>query len=311
MLCAALVALTPRLSVAAGTPVLVEISDGAETLLDARATRRLVALELSELTLAEPDKRAPMPLFFRVVQFGADLRVELWQRGEFHGARVVSGTSSGGQLSARRVALAAAELARRLQKKRQMQAERERLDARARADARAREARGTLDGPLALRPSLLVADVGSMASVLAGPRLLGQWTFAPRTRLDAGFSWLAGSAPDSSKAEWLELSIAPSRRVTLGETLDLDLGVSLAAAWVRFARVRGVDAILDQNETWSARVAATVRLEPRLTRQLRLSFGVETGLLLREIPFEPVSGGSDRLRGLWLGLDAGVVFTPH
>ncbi|HEY1533297.1 MAG TPA: hypothetical protein VGF76_04750, partial [Polyangiaceae bacterium] len=284
------------MSVAAGTPVLVEISDGAETLLDARATRRLVALELSELTLVEPDKRAPMPLFFRVVQFGPDLRVELWQRGEFHGARVVSGTSKGGLLSARRVALAAAELARRLQKKRQMQAEREHLDAVARAAARARETRGTLDGPLALRPSLLVADVGSMASVLAGPRLLGQWTFAPRTRLDAGLSWLAGSAPDSSKAEWLELSIAPSRRVSLAETLELDLGVSLAAAWVRFARVRGVDAILDQSETWSARASAVARIEPRLTQQLRLSVGVEAGLLLRQIPFEPLSGGSDRLR---------------
>jgi hypothetical protein len=311
VLCALLVALTPGVSVARGAPVLVEISDGAETLLDARATRRLVALELSEITRVEPDKRAPMPLFFRVVQLGADLRVELWQRGEFHGARIVSGTGSGGQLSARRVALAAAELARRLQKKRQMQAERERLDVAARAAGRAREARGTLDGPLALRPSLLFADVGSMASLLAGPRLLSQWTFAPRTRIDAGFAWLAGSVPDSSTAEWLELSVAPSRRVSLAETLQLDLGVSLAAAWVRFARVRGVDAILDQSETWSARASALARLEPRLTQQLRLSFGVEAGLLLREVPFEPLNGGTDRLRGMWLGLDAGVVFTPR
>ena len=306
-----LLVLTPRVSVAANAPVLVEISDGAETLLDARATRRLLALELSEITVAELDKRPPMPLFFRVVQLGPDLRVELWQRGEFHGARVVSGTSSGGQLSARRVALAAAELARRLQKKRQMQAERERLDAAARALARARDARRTLDGPLALRPSLLIADVGRMSLLLVGPRLLSQWTFAPRTRLDAGFSWLAGSAPDASKGEWLELSVTPSHRVPLGETLDLDLGVSVAAAWVRFARVRAVDSILDQNETWSARAGALARLEPRLTKQLRLSFGIEAGLLLREIPFEPLNGDSDRLRGMWLGLDAGVVFTPR
>jgi hypothetical protein len=44
---------------------------------------------------------------------------------------------------------------------------------------------------------------------------------------------------------------------------------------------------------------------------LRLSVGIEAGVLLREIPFEPLSGGSDRLRGMWLGLDAGVVFTPR
>src|SRR6185295_17665832 len=50
----------------------------------------------------------------------------LWERGEYHGARVVSGSNAAGQLGARRVALAAAELARRLKKKRQLQAERER-----------------------------------------------------------------------------------------------------------------------------------------------------------------------------------------
>ena len=296
---------------AAGTHVLVEISDGAETLLDARAARHLVALELSDISVLEPGNRGPMPLFFRVVQQGQDLRVELWQRGEFHGARLVSGMNSGGQLSARRVALAAAELARRLHKKRQLQLERERLDALARAEARAQEARHALDGPLAVRPSLAFADVGSMAATLAGPRLLGQWSLARHTRLDAGFAWLAGSAPHEAKAEWLEVSVSPSRRLQLADGFDLDLGLNLAAAWVRLGRVRGVDAILDQNETWSARATALVRLEPRLSPQLRLSLGAEGGLLLREIPFQPLSGSADRLRGMWLGLDLGVVFTPR
>jgi len=291
--------------------VLVEISDGAETLLDARVTRRLIALELSDIAVAPPDKRGPMPLYFRVVQLGQDLRVELWQRAEFHGARVVAGTSSGGQLSARRVALAAAELARRLQKKRQIQAERERLDELARQAAEARDARHALDGPLALRSSLAVADIGGMASTLVGPRLLGQWTLAERTRIDAGFAWLAGNAPDGTNAEWLELSVAPSRRVPLADGLDLDLALNVAAAWLRFARVRGVDAIVDQNETWSARAAAVLRLEPRLSRRVRLSAGAEGGLVLRDAPFEPLSAGADRLRGAWLGLDLGVVFTPR
>jgi hypothetical protein len=93
--------------------------------------------------------------------------------------------------------------------------------------------------------------------------------------------------------------------------VELDLGVSVAAAWVRLGRVRGVDAILDQSETWSARAAAVFRLEPRLTRQVRLSIGGEAGLLLRQIPFSPLAGGADRVRGLWLGLDLGVVFTPR
>jgi hypothetical protein len=294
------------------TPVAVEIDDSAETLLDPRATRRLIALELADVNVPRlgSAKHQRSSLFFRVVQVGQDLRVELWERGEFLGARVVSGTRAAGQLGARRVALAAAELARRLQKKRQLQAERERAEELTRLRARESEARRTLDGPLALRPSFEAVSVGDMSAALFGPRLLGQWTFAKRARVDAGLAWLAGEAPDAAKAEWLELSVVPSVRLPLGSALDLDLGVDLAAAWVRFGHVQGVDAIRDQSETWSARAAGAVRLEPRLNRSLRLSLGAEAGLLLREVPFESLAGGTDRVRGAWLSLDLGVVFTP-
>ncbi|HYQ45931.1 MAG TPA: hypothetical protein VER11_28370, partial [Polyangiaceae bacterium] len=265
--------------------MLVEIGDSAESLLDARATRRLMQLELSEIDVppAHGNKRGPAPLFFRVVQVGRDVRVELWERGEYHGARVVSGSNAAGQLGARRVALAAAELARRLQKKRKMQAERERLAELARAEEAAREARRALDGPLALRSSLDVATIGKFSAVLAGPRLLGQWNFAQRSRIEAGFAWLAGSAPASAQAEWLELSLAPMHRVALSDAVDLDLGLTVAAAWLRLGQVRGVDAIPDQNETWSARAAAVMRVEPRLSRQVRLSLGLDAGLLLRQV----------------------------
>ena len=293
--------------------MLVEISDSAETLLDARATRRLVALELADIDVPTQgaNKRAAVPLFFRVVQVSSDLRVELWERGEYHGARVVSGTNAAGQLGARRVALAAAELARRLQKKRQVQAERERAAEAARAALAAAEERRALDGPLALRTSFELASIGDLSSVLAGPRLLGQWAFAKRTRIDAGFAGLAGSAPASANAEWLELFVAPMHRVSLAETLDLDLGLGIAAAWLRLAKVRAVDAIPDQSETWSARAALIARLEPRLSRQTRLSLGAEAGLLLRKVPYRALDQNDERLRGLWLGLSVGVVFTPR
>ena len=293
--------------------MLVELGDSAETLLDARATRRLVALELADIDVPPPGggKRTRVPLFFRVVQVDQDLRVELWERGEYHGARVVSGSNAAGQLGARRVALAAAELARRLQKKRQLQTARERVEEQARLAAAEREARHALEGPFALRSSLELAQIGSMAATLAGPRLVGQRTIVGRTRLDLGVAWLAGSAPQAARAEWFELSLAPMRRFSLAETIDLDLGVNLAAAWVRLAKVRGVDAIADQSETWSARAALVARVEPMLSRQVRLSVGAEAGLVLREIAFQALSGGSDRLRGLWLGVGAGVVFTPR
>jgi hypothetical protein len=305
-------ALFCREGLARGAPVLVEIGDSAEPLLDARATRRLVQLELSEIDVPQESfgKRGRAPLYFRVVQVDRDVRVELWERGEYHGARVVLGSNAAGQLGARRVALAAAELARRLQKKRQLSAERERALELARAQEAAREARRALDGPLALRSSLEVATIGDLAATLAGPRLLGQWTLARRTRIEAGFAWLAGSAPAGAKSEWLELSVAPLQRVALAETLDLDLGLTVAAAWLRLAKVRGVDDIRDQNETWSARAVAVLRIEPRLSRHMRLSLGADAGLLLRQVRFESLAGSAERLRGAWLGLGIGVVFTP-
>ena len=308
--------LSARPSLARGEPVLVEIGDSAETLLDARATRRLVALELADIDVppATGNPRAPRPLFFRIVQVERDLRVELWERGEFLGARVVSGTNAGGQLAARRVALAAAELARRLQRKRQVQAERERSLALARAAAAAIEARRALDGPFALRSSLELSSTGSMSGLLAGPRLSGQWelTALPRrTRLEAGVAWLAGSAPGSAKLEWSELSVSLVHRFALAETLDLDLGLNAAAASVRLTGVRAVDAIADQHETWSARGGLVLRLEPRLSRHVRFSIGGEAGTLLRTIPFQGLAGDSERLRGMWLGLSLGVVLTPR
>jgi len=302
-----------RKAAARAEPVLVEIADSAEPLLDARATRRLVQLELSEIEVppASGNKRARAPLYVRIVQVGRDVRVELWERGEYHGARVVSGSNAAGQLGARRVALAAAELVRRLQKKRLMLAERERIQAQARAEQAAREARRALDGPLALRSSLEAASIGAFAATLVGPRLLGQWSFARGARIEAGFAGLVGSAPGSAKCEWLELSLAPMQRLSLSEAVELDLGLSVAAAWLRFAKVSGVDELADQNETWSGRATVVSRIEPKLSRQVRLSLGVEAGLLLREVPFQALSGSAERLQGRWLGLGLGVVFTPR
>ena len=302
-----------RAGLARGGPVLVEIGDSAESLLDSRATRRLVALELSDIDVPPPsgNKRARAPLFFRVVLVEHDLRIELWERGEYHGARVVSGSNAAGQLGARRVALAAAELARRLQRKRQIQTERERATELARAEAAAREARRALDGPLALRSSFELATIGDLTATLAGPRLLGQWQFAKRARIESGFAWLVGSAPAAANSEWLELSVAPMQRVSLAEALDLDLGVTVAAAWLRLAKVRSVDAIPNQAETWAARAALVVRVEPRLSRQMRLSLGADAGLLLREVRFSSLAGSEQRLHGTWLGLGIGLVVTPR
>jgi hypothetical protein len=77
------------------------------------------------------------------------------------------------------------------------------------------------------------------------------------------------------------------------------------------AKVQSVDAILDQNETWSTRAVGVLRVEPRLSRQMRLSLGADAGLLLRQVRFESLTGSAERLHGAWLGLGIGLVFTPR
>ncbi|HYP90384.1 MAG TPA: hypothetical protein VEQ59_19565, partial [Polyangiaceae bacterium] len=104
---------------AAPASVVVEIDLGAERLVDARSARRLVPLELADVALPTTSRGTPV-LFFRVLGRDAGtLRLELWERGEFHGARTLSGAGENPQLVARRVALAAAELGRRLARKRE------------------------------------------------------------------------------------------------------------------------------------------------------------------------------------------------
>lgn len=297
---------------ASAEPALVEIEDRAGRLLDERTTRRLVALELADIDVppASGNKRVHTPLFFRVVQVDHELRVELWERGEYYGSRTISSSNAAGQLGARRVALAAAELARRLQRKRRLQSERQRKSELARASRAASEARRAVEGPLALRSSVEAISVGTLSTQLFGPRLAAQASLARRVRLDVGMSWLFGRAPAAANLEWLELSLAPMRRFSIGERFDLDFGLALAAAWVRLARVRAVDEIPDQSESWSARSAVVLRAEPTLARHVRLSLGAEAGLMLRAIRFQALSSSAERLRGAWLGIGVGVVFTP-
>jgi hypothetical protein len=311
-LCVAVALFSPRRAFAFDDTIVIEIDENAESALDPRVARRLIGLELADLDMRAPNAglRRNGSLFFRVLGQNGDLRVELWDRGEFHGARLVSGSNAKGQLAARRVALAAAELARRLQKKRLLAAAREQAQALKLQADRDREARRTLDGPLALRASAEAASIGGAAALLVGPRTIGEFGLARQLRLDLGGAWLSGATRDSTRLEWFELSLSPSRRFALGNATDLDLGFEVAAATAHFSRVLAVDAIAGQHETWSSRAAVVARFEPRISRNIRLSLGAAGGMLLRALPFTPVSNAETRLAGAWLSFDLGVIVTP-
>ncbi len=307
----------------ASPQVVVEIDRRAARSLNDRLTRRLIELELGELEVPPPiaqDEGEVPPtgrsIFVRVVGEGDDaLRVELWEHGVFHGARLVAvGEETSEQLRARRIALTAATLGRRLRITRLREA---RLAAeRARLEAEAERALQEQPPPsrIALGAHLRGAVVGPAGFWLAGPGLEGQLRLATGERLDLGLSWLTGTAfqlADSPAIQWMELSLAPGYSFQLGERLDLVAGLELAAAAVHVSRVLAVDDIAQQRETWSSRAAGRLLFEWDAGRNGHLRFGPEIGASLRRIPVVDPAGDAQRLGGFWLGASIGWEFDPH
>ena len=93
-------------------------------------------------------------------------------------------------------------------------------------------------------------------------------------------------------------------------SLDLDFGARGRAGTLVLTEVLSVDQISGQREALIARGELAVRLEPRVTRALRLSLGVVSGVLLRRLPVLTTERETLRLGGLYVGVEAGFVFTP-
>lgn len=290
--------------------VVIEINAAAERSLDARSARRLVALELADVDLPAASRGAEPALFYRVLGEERGLvRVELWERGKLHDARLVSASGGSGQLVARRVALAAAELARDLRQRRLVERRREERR-RAQLLLKARAARERMrEGPVALRSA--VGVVRGEELTLAGSSLSGELSLRGGLRVDFGGRLLLGQDGEGlARITWIELAVGPAHRFALGSALALDLGAFVAPAVVHIAGAEAVDAIASVRETWTARAGTALRLQPRLTRSLRASFGLDTSILLRSVAARFPGPREERYRGLTFGAELGLVFTP-
>jgi hypothetical protein len=289
--------------------VVVEVDVAGERLVDARAVRRLISLELADVQVP-PERDGDSPaLFYRVLGDARGfVELELWERGTPLGSRRVSSGSRGGHLFARRIALAAAELAR---SQRQQRHAKKRLEARRLARERAllAELRSrTLDGPLALRSELVGGRGRNFTWFGSGAAL--EIELRGSTRLDLGLRVLGADFDKTSvRLSLVELSLGPSQRFRLSPWLDLDAGASLGAAVVHAAGVASVDDIAGQAESWTARAALAARFEPRVSRSVRADIGLELGHFLREMPATR-DGTRLSLRGAYAGVALGVVITP-
>jgi hypothetical protein len=288
--------------------VVVEIGAKAEQQVDPLFTRRLLQLELSDVEVPpEPtrEKASWSSLFYRVLATEPDkLRVELWERGEFHGARTVNVTRGSTQLHARRIALAAAELARGLRQRRLARAALpEKPNGNGAVHARGSGARLLLDA------GLRGAASGSAKSVLAGPELGALVRFDGGLDLELSAAWLFGEMRGLSGpvvAVWREVRVSPAFMGALSPELRLGIGANFAAAAVH---VSGAQRVEDATsvDTWSGRTTLDGRFEVALGRSAALSLRPEVGATVRRFGVVDEQGARERLGGLWLGASLHVL----
>ncbi|HLV21100.1 MAG TPA: hypothetical protein VKZ49_09470 [Polyangiaceae bacterium] len=282
--------------------VVVEIGARAERLLDARFTRRMIDLELGEVEVPGLIAARPATLFYRVLHSRqGEIRVELWERGQFLGARSVSAKGSA-QLRARRVALAAAELGRRVRQRRLFE-ERVRQEA---ALQELREAERLAAAPRfsgEITAGAQAALIGTADAWLAGPRLGLSWGIDPGPSASVWSSLMIGSRERDGAAEWLEVGLYPNYSLRLAPAARLRLGLAAAAASVHLTDAAAVDGVDGQSDSWTARAAARIAYEARVGSSSALSVAADAGLLLRPIPIT-AEGARERqhLEGSWLSL---------
>lgn len=289
--------------------MVVEIDALAERAVDARSARRLIALELSDVVVPSPSVGRRAELFLRVLgREGDSLRLELWERGEFHGARALSRAGENPQLFARRVALAAAELGRRLARKREAALQREARLKLAREQRERQLREQTQEGPVALRSELGFAFVPGRLW-LGGSKAATELTLRGALRLDLAAEAWAGHLRAAGGAALYGLSLGPAYRAVLAPRVDWDVAARASALSLQAPAASQLDSVAGQQGTWSALAAISSRLELRLSRQVRASLGVEGGALLRSVSYRGESG-QERLRGPWLSGALGLVVTP-
>jgi hypothetical protein len=240
------------------------------------------------------------------------MRIELWELGRSRGARTVL---SGGtpRLLARRVALAAAELARQVVVRRKAEA---RAAEAVAVEAARREAskRGfPIHASFALSPGVDAGWIGLGDLWVVGPRLGVGLRMNNGFNLELTGSVLAGSvtaASDSSTSRWIDAAVSPSYSFNGDGAVAVEAGLTASFSAVHFSDVRAIDDSRSQSDTWTARALASVSLVPRLSESFRLRIGPEAGFLLRRMIVTDSDGERHRLGGLWLGLNASVLIEP-
>lgn len=290
-----------------------EIDRATEQITDPHLTRRLIALEMGDVDvpprLVDGEEGEEPALFFRVVDDDGVIRIELWERGEFHGARTLSAQGTK-RLLARKIALATTQLAMRLRRVRllerkqaQEQQEEQELEPPRRLPLQARFILGT-----EARATLLTGG-GAWA---VGPGIWTQLRFDSGPVVELGLSHQAGSVEGLQQTSWRWFGggLRLAHEVHGNESFRVTPGLGLSLAQVQFGGPSRVDGVRGSSQTWSGATTLDVSLQWSVGDSAWLTLRPEVGAALRRVRVEDPSGDVGRVGGALFGLRVGVAFDP-
>jgi hypothetical protein len=291
------------------TRVVVEIDERAAQEVEPNLVRRLVRLELADVTIPpphdSPGPETPPPVYVRIEGGETALSVELWERGLLRGERRVSVRGSP-QLTARSVALVTAELAERLVERRRVEARVAAVQER-RARKRSMEERGyPLFARIATGAAIEAANLGWDRQWLVGPGVNAELRLASGARLGMLVRGFAGRG-DGLTQQWVELGFAPGYSWRLSRRSALSVELFATAAAVSFPKATRVDDSLSSS-TWNSRAGASTRWGYRLWPNIETHLALRAGSTVRKLDVSLDDGTAHRLGGLWLGLELGGTF---
>lgn len=292
----------------------VEVSEEAETMVDARLARRLIRLELADVELPHVPGAVPSGrlgaaargsdeiVFVRLLRQGEFLVVELWAQGTFSGERHLT-IAANEQHQARRVALASAELARRLRETRVV--ERQRVLRQHLVSNQEPQA------PLYVTKLNTGISVGLSAARWVGAKatLVGpeaqMWGISEYgVGLGVAVSSLT-SANSGLVRSWTELALRPQWQLSPARDWLLGVASSLGAGLVDITPDASFRGSRESHQTWATNVGLDLLVGWRPSPRLGLLLEPKGGLMTRTLS---VVEGEQTLQvgGPWVGVTIGA-----
>ncbi len=294
---------------AAEASTVVEVGANVAHWVEPPVVRRLVQLEVDDVDVPTPPgakhHSVEPGLYVRVIFHEARLIVELWDRGELQGRRLLS-PSGGKPLTARRIALASGELASRLRERRLFEARKYDKEQARLAAQRRKPKLPKLEALPVLSGAANAGYVHDGGALLFGPTLRGGLRLGRGLELAMGVGLLSGGATHATKFQVFELQFSPGYWFRPSPYFELRVGLNSSA---------GVVHLLDgsvwssggwESETWWARATSEVRGAWALSESVHVEAALEGGALLRKVWVRTSDGERAGLGGAWLGASVGV-----